>query len=661
MDLSLADNITVATSKGRAVNAKNEVLENRREMGPEALANDVKRFDSIERWQQTDSARKTRDIHAIYYEGALEKLRAERLQGNYHPTQVIAGLSYKERPAQGANLHFPSQEPYEDTPSASNEQLRRSNEQMGTGFQTNPKLHEPHCLQHNDDGLDDRVESQSNSDGLTGLRKTLHQEEHRLRVFERKDDTVPPCRVSSLDIAATLERRIADHRIRDNPPFTHDRLPNWPEFVRAVRSVDSTEDLKRIEAEAFNKALRNPVVATTKPFDQSFKQRAIQRGRRRAAMQMALRKFATNKEQSYIGDQNYLRVVKLVPEQTVKPPGANLNILEAPRLPDSFQFSKVSNLLQQEDDTIHTLLNAEALADAAPAKKKVAGRLQMLLPLAEMVLRSEVYGQHYNAGYEMAKRWWETDEPRMLIESSKLKQLSDEDLQVFYQSDTVLYSFEANERMDIQRLVIRLGKEIVILLWTLGRSDQWWANKEMYDNSVDSQDIRENFEFSFPQFEGRYASINYYSKQLDTSERGLTHEDVRQLVAKKAVEEVSGNIPDYNKDLNILWSIPKSDRPSQSMKYFSIERVTIARDKAKCVAAGLNFARANKRKIDEVGTWPEPDPRKMMPGDVMKSRGSGNDNLARGVQEEKYEENESPSKRRKLSTSYHQKVGSSAR
>ena len=97
--------------------------------------------------------------------------------------------------------------------------------------------------------------------------------------------------------------------LQDHPPFTIERPKDHDEFGKALRAYDTRgKRLRKIEQNAFSEALEDPTLIQEileedheQTQDERFNTRAANRGRKRAAVQIALRSFATNQEQHFEG------------------------------------------------------------------------------------------------------------------------------------------------------------------------------------------------------------------------------------------------------------------------------------------------------------------------------------------------------------------------
>ena len=95
----------------------------------------------------------------------------------------------------------------------------------------------------------------------------------------------------------------------DFPPFTIERPEDHDAFREALRAHDARgKKLRKIEQNAFSNALEDPTLIHEIPEENDkqtqyrrFSARAMNRGRKRAAVQMTLRSFATNHEQHFEG------------------------------------------------------------------------------------------------------------------------------------------------------------------------------------------------------------------------------------------------------------------------------------------------------------------------------------------------------------------------
>lgn len=95
----------------------------------------------------------------------------------------------------------------------------------------------------------------------------------------------------------------------DHPPFTTERPPNLRLFLRTLHgSTPHGKKLRNLENKGRQEVLGNPSIVNdvleesdSVSQDETFEVLARKRGRRRAAAEIALRSFATNKEQHYQG------------------------------------------------------------------------------------------------------------------------------------------------------------------------------------------------------------------------------------------------------------------------------------------------------------------------------------------------------------------------
>lgn len=130
--------------------------------------------------------------------------------------------------------------------------------------------------------------------------------------------------------AASLSQRLSlgeiDHRTAipgaplrdDHPPFITERPPDLGLFLRTLHGPTAQgQKLRKLENEGRQEVLKKPVVVKDAleergllSRDEIFDIRARKRGRRRAAIEIALRSFATNDEQHYQGgwQHNSLRL-----------------------------------------------------------------------------------------------------------------------------------------------------------------------------------------------------------------------------------------------------------------------------------------------------------------------------------------------------------------
>lgn len=104
----------------------------------------------------------------------------------------------------------------------------------------------------------------------------------------------------------------------DHAPFTIKRPVNHNAFIEALRAYTPRgQALRKIENDAYSKILDDPSLlrehieeGNQQTEDERFNTRATNRGRKRAAVQIALRSFATNHEQHFEGGWKH-RVLRL--------------------------------------------------------------------------------------------------------------------------------------------------------------------------------------------------------------------------------------------------------------------------------------------------------------------------------------------------------------
>lgn len=104
----------------------------------------------------------------------------------------------------------------------------------------------------------------------------------------------------------------------DHPPFTIKRPVDHDAFIEALRAnTPRGQALRKIENDAYSQILNDPSLVrehieeeNQQTEDERFNTRATNRGRKRAAVQIALRSFATNHEQHFEGGWKH-RVLRL--------------------------------------------------------------------------------------------------------------------------------------------------------------------------------------------------------------------------------------------------------------------------------------------------------------------------------------------------------------
>ncbi|KAI9872827.1 MAG: hypothetical protein M1830_001147 [Pleopsidium flavum] len=169
-------------------------------------------------------------------------------------------------------------------------------------------------------------------------------------------------RLPSNDPTAMAQARLA-FRKEDHAPFTIDRKPDHARFVRPFRTIDDTgRNLRKIESDAYYQTLLEPGLVNAYVEENSFEQRALKRGRRRAALQKALRAFADNREQHFKGGWMH-RVVSLPqpPAATFNEPQMSQSALESerPAEPEAFEWTKKNLAFQQGQKQLEQWVNTE--------------------------------------------------------------------------------------------------------------------------------------------------------------------------------------------------------------------------------------------------------------------------------------------------------------
>ena len=152
-------------------------------------------------------------------------------------------------------------------------------------------------------------------------------------------------------------------RKEDHAPFTIDRKPDHDQFVRAFRSNDKFgQSLREVERGAYFQTLKDPSLASEYLKETTYEERAFKRGRRRAALQLALRTIASNEEQTFY-DGPVHRVVSLpqAPTKRTEEPRMcqALSKSERPTEPDRFAWTKKNIQFQHDQKQLETWINGE--------------------------------------------------------------------------------------------------------------------------------------------------------------------------------------------------------------------------------------------------------------------------------------------------------------
>jgi len=158
---------------------------------------------------------------------------------------------------------------------------------------------------------------------------------------------------------------VARHALRkeDHPPFTIDRKPDHAQFVRAFRTDDKAgKRLREVERLAYFQTLKNPSLANEDLKENTYEERALKRGRRRAALQLALRAIGGNEEQTFEAGSTH-RIVSLPQPPTVKAEEPRmcqaLPESERPAEPDRFAWTKRNIKFQHGQSQLVTWINDE--------------------------------------------------------------------------------------------------------------------------------------------------------------------------------------------------------------------------------------------------------------------------------------------------------------
>lgn len=165
----------------------------------------------------------------------------------------------------------------------------------------------------------------------------------------------------------------------DHPPFTIERKDDQQEFLHAFRAKNERgQALRDLEAAAYNatlfdSALVNEYLEERVEADETenhkaerFDTRATKRGRRRAAVQIALRSFARNCEQHFAGGWNH-RVVRLPPPHVEEPPEptmfAPLDREQRPRVAHPYRYTRRILQFQETQKQLEERINLKLAAD----------------------------------------------------------------------------------------------------------------------------------------------------------------------------------------------------------------------------------------------------------------------------------------------------------
>jgi len=158
-------------------------------------------------------------------------------------------------------------------------------------------------------------------------------------------------------------------RKEDHAPFTIDRKPDHAKFVQAFRTDDKGgQSLREVEHRAYFQTLKDPRLISEYLKDTTYEERAFKRGRRRAALQLALRAIGGNEEQTFKGDWMQ-RIVSLPQPPTVKAEEPRLcqglPESERPLEPHRFAWTKWNIEFQQGQSQLVTWVNDERAQNRA--------------------------------------------------------------------------------------------------------------------------------------------------------------------------------------------------------------------------------------------------------------------------------------------------------
>ncbi|KAI9799899.1 MAG: hypothetical protein M1833_003821 [Piccolia ochrophora] len=157
-------------------------------------------------------------------------------------------------------------------------------------------------------------------------------------------------------------------RKEDRPPFTLYRHRDQTRFLAALKEpYDSLKPnrLRELERRAYEETLLDPSKIKDKKGGATFEDRAINRGRHRAALQIALRTLASNDEQRF-GGSWWHRVVQLSLAVDPRPPEPIMALPlpenERPTCRDPFEYTKKYQQLQIEQKFLASRVADEQIA-----------------------------------------------------------------------------------------------------------------------------------------------------------------------------------------------------------------------------------------------------------------------------------------------------------
>lgn len=183
---------------------------------------------------------------------------------------------------------------------------------------------------------------------------------HQSRMNQKKAEILPPnaenllprqsVRLALFDTSERAQFRGAPLR-EDRPPFTIERPDDHDAFIEALRAyTPQGQELRKIENDTYSQTLNDPSLVrehieegSQQPEEERFNTRATKRGRKRAAVQLALRSFATNHEQHFEGGWRH-RVLRLPSAPLPEPSDPEMAIPAEGRKgsnnDDSFEWTK---------------------------------------------------------------------------------------------------------------------------------------------------------------------------------------------------------------------------------------------------------------------------------------------------------------------------------
>jgi hypothetical protein len=132
----------------------------------------------------------------------------------------------------------------------------------------------------------------------------------------------------------------------DKAPFTVRCPSNQQEFLHALREPENDE-LRTLEQSAYDATLKDKAIVGKSLKLSTLRGLAADRGIRRAALQLALRSFATNEEQRYSGESIHRYVPLSQPKRSLQVAGHLAS--ETPKLPElnRFQYTQYHQIAER--------------------------------------------------------------------------------------------------------------------------------------------------------------------------------------------------------------------------------------------------------------------------------------------------------------------------